>query len=147
MPCDAPTKKMPTIPVGAARKNSRIFIVGDTRTGGASVVAASAMGTNDIDTRIDAAMNSVTSPGSPVAIRSWPNPRPPIEAIMYTASVRPRVLGVDASFSHDSTTTYSPAMQNPNTNRSRPQLNGLTHTKCTSTTHDASEARLANTRM
>ncbi len=38
-------------------------------------------------------------------------------------------------------------MQNPNTNRSTPQLNALTQTKCISTTHDASDARLANTRM
>ena len=140
-------RRCPTIPVGAVRKNSRTFIVGDTRTGGASVVAASANGTNDIDTRIDATTNSVASSGSPVAMRSCPSPRPPIEAIMYTASVRPRVRGVEASFSHDSTTTYSPAMQNPNTNRNTPQLNGFTQTKCMSTTHDASDARLANTRM
>ncbi len=111
------------------------------------MVAASANGTNDIETRIDATTNRLASLGSPVAIRSWPSPSPPIDTIMYTASVRPRVRGVDASLSHDSTTTYSPAMQNPNTNRNAPQLNGLTHTKCISTTHEASDARLANTRM
>ncbi len=66
---------------------------------------------------------------------------------MYTANVRPRVRGVDASFNHDSITTYSPAMQKPNTKRSTPQMNGLTQTKWTNTTHDASEARLAKTRM
>ena len=139
-------KKVPTIPVGATRWNSRSFIIGDTRTGGASVVAASAIGTNDIDTRIDATMNNVASRGSPVAIRSWPTPRPPIDAIVYTASVRPLVAGVEAAFSHDSTTTYSPAMQNPDTNRSTPQLRGFTQTKWTRTTHEASEARLANIR-
>ncbi len=96
---------MPTIPVGAVWKNSLTLMVGDRRTGGASVVAASANGTNDIDTRIDATTNRTASFGSPVAIRSWPSPRPPIDAIMYTASVRPRVRGVEASLSQDSTTT------------------------------------------
>lgn len=79
--------------------------MGDTRTGGASVVAANAIGTNDIDTRIDAATNSTGSFGLPVAISNWPRPRPPIDTIMYTASVRPRLRTVDASLSHDSITT------------------------------------------
>lgn len=38
-------------------------------------------------------------------------------------------------------------MQKPNTNRMTDQTNGFTHTRCTSTTHDATDARLANTRM
>ena len=38
-------------------------------------------------------------------------------------------------------------MQNPKTNRNAPQASGFTHTKWTSTTHDASDARLAKTRM
>ncbi len=66
---------------------------------------------------------------------------------MYTASVRPRVRGVDASFNHDSTTTYNPAMQKPKTKRKAPQANGLTHKISSRTADDASDARLANTLM
>ena len=40
------------------------------------------IGTNDIETSTDARMNSPGPAGSPVAIRSWPRPSPPIEAIM-----------------------------------------------------------------
>ncbi len=82
IPCDAPVNTIPTRPVGAMCANSRRRRWGDTRTGGASVVAASAIGTNDIDTRIDATMKSPSPVGSPAAIRSWPNPRPPIDTIM-----------------------------------------------------------------
>ena len=49
--------------------------------------------------------------------------------------------------SHDSTITYSPAMQNPKTSRISAQLGGEIQTNCNSTTHDAIDARLANTRM
>ena len=82
MPCDAPVKTMPTSPVGAMSTSSRIRTRGETRTGGASVVAASAIGTNDIETRMEAAMNSPLPSTSPAPISSCPTPMPPIEAIM-----------------------------------------------------------------
>ncbi len=49
--------------------------------------------------------------------------------------------------SHDSTTTYSPAMQKPKTSRISAQLNGEIQTYWMSTTHEAIDARPANTLM
>ena len=66
---------------------------------------------------------------------------------MYTARVRPRLIGVDNSINQDSITMYSPAKQNPKTNRIATQTGGLTKTECTSTALDAIEASPAKTRM
>ena len=70
MPCDAPVKNIPTSPVGAVRASSRRPSRSASRTGGASVVAAREIGTNDIDTRIDATTKSTYPLGSAVTISS-----------------------------------------------------------------------------
>ncbi len=54
---------------------------------------------------------------------------------------------VARSLSHDSATTYSPAMHMPVTNRIRAQLTGVIQSEWTSTAPDAPDARAANTRM
>ena len=72
---------------------------------------------------------------------------PPIDDTMYMDSSRPRVALVAMSLSHDSTTTKTPAMHTPNTNRKRAHAVGLIHKRWRMDTPEAIEANAANTRI
>src|SRR3546814_9808847 len=91
---------------------------------------------------------SSTSPcASATCRRRLPIASPPLTTVFYTASRDPGELDVDTSFSHDSLTRKRPATHTPVMNRRNIHGMGDTHTPCTTTVAEASDASDEKTRM
>ena len=134
-------------PVGTTFASSRSEMCSASSKFGAIAASDNATGATANDVMIAATAKPVTASGLKVKIATWPMPKNATVTTPYTASNRPRFSFVAKSLSHDSATTYKPAVHKPVTNRSNAHATGLSVMPTPIIAADSSDASAEYTRM